>query len=100
MCSHLIAVVPMLLCVVETWAASPGSSAPTTAPGEASKTGEAFLTDVFSLREGYRQSVSLDGAWEFRRDKEGVRKDRGWHEGKDSFKDKQRNRSLVPTQHR
>ncbi len=86
--SYLIAVVvPMLLCVVETWAALPGSSAPTTAPGEASESGEAFLTDVFSLREGYRQSVSLDGVWEFRRDKEGIGKDRGWHEGKDSFKD-------------
>ena len=44
-----------------------------------------FLVDIFSFRLEYRPQVDLDGAWEFRIDKEGVGKAQGWQQGKGTF---------------
>jgi hypothetical protein len=44
-----------------------------------------FLTDVFSHHLSYRPEVSLDGQWEFRRDKDNQGRAQGWEAGKDTF---------------
>ncbi len=83
--SYLVAVGLMLAYGVGAWAASPAASAPATEPSTEGERDGAWITDVFSLREGFRQRMSLDGEWEFCRDKDNAGKDRGWHEGKDQF---------------
>ncbi len=76
----LVLVAFMVSCDVMAWGVSSDRGPATTGPGN---DGAVFLPDVFSLREGYRKKIDLDGMWEFRRDKEGSGKKRGWHEGKD-----------------
>ena len=47
---------------------------------------DAFLTDAFSYRYGcYRPQVSLDGEWQFRRDKVNQGKELGFHQGRGEF---------------
>ncbi len=46
-----------------------------------------FLTDVFSYRYGcYRPQITLDGEWQFQRDKENKGKELGFHQGWGEFK--------------
>lgn len=50
------------------------------------ETSDVFLTDVFSYRHGcYRPQISLDGEWQFRRDKENKGTELGFHEGRGDF---------------
>lgn len=52
----------------------------------AEETSPAFLTDAFSYRFGcYRPQISLDGAWQFRRDRENQGISLGFHEGREEF---------------
>ncbi len=40
-----------------------------------------FLPDIFSHRLEYRETVDLNGEWQFRRDPGETGRDQGWHEG-------------------
>jgi hypothetical protein len=71
--SYIVWTVLVLVGAVEAGAASPDPAArPSTRPAESASEG-VFLTDVFTLGEGYRRNMSLDGVWEFRG---GTRRDR------------------------
>ena len=67
-------------------ASSPTSEAPTSTGPDTEETSAGFMTDAFSYRYGcYRPQVSLDGEWQFRRDKENKGKSLGYHAGRGDF---------------
>ena len=65
---------------------SPASEAPTSTGPDTEEASDGFITDAFSYRYGcYRPQVSLDGEWQFRRDKENKGKELGFHQGRGEF---------------
>ena len=53
---------------------------------ETEEPSQSFITDIFSFRYGcYRPQVDLNGAWEFKIDKEEVGVKEGWPEGRRTF---------------
>jgi hypothetical protein len=73
--------------LVSCGAMSSAGPPPATTPGpDTEEASEAFVTDVFSYRHGcYRPQVSLDGEWQFQRDKENRGNELGFHQGRGEF---------------
>ena len=70
-------------------AASSAVEAPASTGPEREETSASFMTDAFSYRYGcYRPQISLDGEWQFRRDKENRGSDLGYQQGRGDFTEK------------
>jgi hypothetical protein len=70
-------------------AANPAPQPAAPSGSDAQQTSDALLTDPFSYRYGcYRPQISLDGEWQFQRDKENRGTELGYHQGRADFADK------------